>query len=87
MRRTESSVEDQLVTIRQFIARHANGNDFADDQDLIETGLVNSLFAVQIVMFVENTLGVPVVDGDLDIRNFSSVERISRYVARKRETV
>lgn len=77
-------MDDQLVTIKEFVAKHLNGLEFADDQDLIASGLVNSLFAVQIVMFVENTLGVPVVEDDLDIRNFCSVARIHRYVTGKR---
>ena len=55
-----------------------------DDEDFFETGYVNSLFAVQIVMFVESTLGVPVVDGDLDIANFSTINRIDGYANRKR---
>ena len=77
-------MDDELTTIKEFVARHLNGFEFTDDQDLIATGLVNSLFAVQIVMFVENTLGVPVVDDDLDIQNFCSVTRIHRYVTGKR---
>lgn len=77
-------MDDQLVTIKEFVAKHLNGLEFTDDQDLIASGLVNSLFAVQIVMFVENTLGVPVVGDDLDIQNFCSVTRIHRYVTGKR---
>ncbi len=77
-------MDEELVTIKEFVAKHLNGFEFTDDQDLIASGLVNSLFAVQIVMFVENTLGVPVVDEDLDIQNFSSVTRIHRYVTGKR---
>jgi methoxymalonate biosynthesis acyl carrier protein len=78
-------VDDQLIAIRRFISRNLGNDDFSDDQDLVESGRVNSLFAVQIVMFVENTLGVPVLDADLDIQNFCSVDRIHRYVAGKRE--
>jgi acyl carrier protein len=78
---------EQREMIRKFIANHAGGLEFADDQDLFASGHVNSLFAVQIVMFVENTLGVPVTGGDLDITNFSSVDRIDRFVVDKRNPV
>jgi methoxymalonate biosynthesis acyl carrier protein len=78
---------DQLATIRAFVTKHNGGLEFTDEQDLFATGHVNSLFAVQIVMFVENTLGVPVVDDDLDIANFSSVGRIHRYATSKRNAV
>jgi methoxymalonate biosynthesis acyl carrier protein len=77
----------QRETIRKFITNHAGALEFADDQDLFASGHVNSLFAVQIVMFVENTLGVPVTGDDLDIANFSSVDRIDRFVADKRNPV
>lgn len=76
---------DQLATIRAFVARHTGGLEFTDEQDLFAAGHVNSLFAVQIVMFVESTLGVPVLDDDLDIANFSSVARIYRYATSRRE--
>ncbi|HEY3748347.1 MAG TPA: hypothetical protein VGL80_04035 [Pseudonocardiaceae bacterium] len=77
-------MSDQLATIRAFVANHVGGLEFGDDEDFFETGYVNSLFAVQIVMFVESTLGVPVVDGDLDIANFSTINRIDGYANRKR---
>jgi methoxymalonate biosynthesis acyl carrier protein len=82
-----AQLTDQLATIRAFVANHLGGLEVTDQENFFETGHVNSLFAVQIVMFVENTLGVPVVDGDLDIANFSSVERINDYASRKREAV
>lgn len=78
---------DQRLLIRKFIAKHVGGTAFTDEQDLFASGHVNSLFAVQIVMFVENTMGVPVVGDDLDIENFSSVDRIDRYVARRRAAI
>lgn len=80
------STEDQRAAVRAFVARHLNGVEFTDEQDLFAAGYVNSLFAVQIVMFVEGTLGVPVAGEDLDIRNFTSVDRIDGFVTRKRAT-
>ena len=78
-------MNDQRTTIRAFVARHLNGFEFTDEQDLFASGFVNSLFAVQIVMFVENTFGVPVTGTDLDIQNFSSVDRIDGFVTGKCE--
>ncbi|TDP92964.1 acyl carrier protein [Labedaea rhizosphaerae] len=77
-------MSDQLATIRAFVANHVGGLEFGDDDDFFERGYVNSLFAVQIVMFVESTLGVPVVDRDLDITNFATINRIDGYARRKR---
>lgn len=77
-------MDDQRATIRAFVARHLDGVEFTDEQDLFASGYVNSLFAVQIVMFVEGSLGVPVAGEDLDIKNFTSVDRIDDFVTRKR---
>jgi methoxymalonate biosynthesis acyl carrier protein len=80
----DSSMDESLDEIRAFIGKHVGGADVADDEDLFELGYVNSLFAVQIVMFVQNTLGVPVSDNDLDIKNFSSIAQIEAFVTAKR---
>lgn len=79
-------MDNQRAAIRDFVSRHLNGVEFTDEQDLFAAGYVNSLFAVQIVMFVEGTLGVPVAGEDLDIRNFTSVERIDAFVTGKQAT-
>jgi len=70
---------DPREQIRAFVARHLGGLTFTDDQDLFASGHVNSLFAVQLVMFVEGTLGVPVAGDDLDIANFASVDKIAAF--------
>ena len=79
-------MSDQLTTIRSFIDKHVRGFDVADEDDLFESGYVNSLFAVQIVMFVEDKLGVSVIGDDLDIKNFASITKIDRFVTEKKAT-
>jgi len=66
--------------VRAYVAAHVGRDDFDDDDDLFATGLASSLFAVQVVMWVERTRGVPVAGEDLDIANFSSVNQISAYL-------
>jgi acyl carrier protein len=83
----ENHMIDQLTTIRGFVAGHLGGLEFTDQDDLFATGLVNSLFAVQVVMFVEKTFGMPVAGEDLDIANFSSIARIDQFVTGKRAGV
>lgn len=52
--------------------------------DTFEAGFVNSLFVMQLVLFVENGLGVKVEDEDLDRANFKSVSAVAEFVERKR---
>lgn len=57
---------------------------FEDSDNIFEMGFVNSLFAMKLVNYIENELGVPVPNDDLDIANFSSVERIVNFIDRKK---
>lgn len=75
---------DPRETVRRFVALHTNKRDLADSVDLFGAGLVSSLFAVQIVVWVERTFGVPVTADDLELANFASVEAIARFIESKR---
>jgi acyl carrier protein len=68
---------------RKFIGRYVRGSDLADSDDLFASGFVNSLFIMQLVMFVESELATPVADEDLQMDNFRSVDAVTAFVARK----
>ena len=55
-----------------------------DDANLFESGIVNSLFAVQLMTFVEKTFGIEVDMDDLDIENFKSLDATTAFVLRKK---
>lgn len=69
--------------IRQFIGRHVRGHEPGDAEDIFALGFVNSMFAMQLVTFVETEFGVAVEDQDLEIDNFRSVDAIAALVGRK----
>jgi acyl carrier protein len=75
--------EETKARIREFLGRYINSQQIADDQDMFAAGYVNSLFAVQLVLFVEKDLGTPVRDRDLDFDNFRSIDAIARFVAER----
>ena len=70
-------------TIRDYLKRISRKPDLSDDQDIFGSGIVDSLFAVEIVCFIEETFGLKVENEDLDISNFSSVDALSGLVERK----
>jgi methoxymalonate biosynthesis acyl carrier protein len=70
--------------IRGFLAGFFRGHELTDDEDLFATGYVNSMFAMQLVQFVEQEFGVEVENEDLDIDNFRSVDAIAALVEKKR---
>lgn len=70
-------------TVRRFILSSINVPNLGDDDNLFETGIVNSLFAVQLMTFVEKTFAIEVEMDDLDIENFKSLNATVAFVARK----
>lgn len=81
MKEKVSSVKPQ---IHAFLDRFFGGTTLEDDQDMFETGYVNSMFALQLVQFVEGEFGVTVDSDDLELDNFRTVSAIAAFVERKR---
>ncbi|AUI61639.1 acyl carrier protein [Amycolatopsis sp. BJA-103] len=72
--------EDRISIIRAFIAQNVRDTELTDDHDIFATSSVSSMFAVQLVMWVERTFGVAVVPADLDIANFRTVNHVAKFV-------
>jgi len=79
---TEQSTTREAV--RDFISRSVNIGDIDDAEDLFDSGIVNSLFSIQLVTFIERQFKVSVGLDDLDIANFKSVDAIEAFVQRKK---
>ncbi len=77
----DASIND---TLRNFILGTVRIENLDDNDDLFESGIVNSLFAVQLMTFVEKTFGVEIGMDDLDIENFKSINSTAAFVARKK---
>ncbi len=56
--------------------------EIGEDEDIFQIGFVNSLFAMELVMFVEKTFSVTVPNDELRIDNFRSVASMSELVHR-----
>ena len=69
--------------IRSFLSQHIRDSSFHDDDDLFGKGYVNSLFAMELVLFVEREFALTVENADLDPDNFRSVNAIAALVDRK----
>jgi acyl carrier protein len=75
--------DDRAGRIRVFLARYIQAETLDPDADIFALGFVNSLFAMELVLFVEREFGMTVEDDDLDMDNFRSINALSRLVARK----
>src|SRR2546425_12223584 len=80
-----TSTDEQGIkeTVRSFILSSITIPELDDDDNLFESGLANSLFAVQLMTFIEKTFAIEVGMEDLDIENFKSLNATAAFVARK----
>ena len=69
--------------VRAFLARFFRDHELTDGEDIFATGYVNSMFAMQLVQFVEGEFGFAVESEDLELDNFRSVDAITALIARK----
>ena len=70
-------------SIRAFFSRFFATKQLGDEDDIFSGGYVNSLFAMQLIAWLEKEFGVVVADSDLQIGNFNSVNAIVAFVERK----
>lgn len=73
---------DTRSEVRSFIESNFPGAEVADEDDIFALGFVNSLFAMQLVMFIEKRFGFTIPNEELDFDNFRTIDAISRLVAR-----
>jgi len=80
-----STAEENGVkeTVKRFILSSIAIADLDDDDNLFESAIVNSLFAVQLMTFIEKTFAIEVEMDDLDIENFKSLNATTAFVIRK----
>jgi acyl carrier protein len=71
------------LKIRTFLSRYIRANCWQDSDDIFAMGFINSLFAMQLVLWIEREFVIKVENDDLEIENFNSVDNIASFVARK----
>jgi acyl carrier protein len=57
--------------------------EFTDGDNIFEMGFVNSLFAMKLVSYIEESFSLQVDNDDLEISNFNSVDRIVEFIQTK----
>ncbi|HEX6473249.1 MAG TPA: phosphopantetheine-binding protein [Streptosporangiaceae bacterium] len=71
------------ANVTDFVCRQTK-SDVAADVDLFGSGLVSSLFALQLVVHVETAFGVSVTGPELKLDNFRTIDAIAELVLRLR---
>lgn len=74
---------DIRATIAAYLARFFPVQDLTDDDDIFELGFVSSMFAMQLVSFVEHEFAITVDNEDLEMEHFRSISALEGFVTRK----
>jgi acyl carrier protein len=75
------------IKIKEFVSKYIKKTDLSDSDNFFASGRVNSLFAMQLVMFVEKEFNIKIENDDLDLKNFHSINAISEFVKKKSNNV
>ena len=55
-----------------------------DDDSLLELNIVDSTGFLEVMHFVESTLGISITDSEMIPENLETIDNITRFVERKR---
>ncbi|MFI7123009.1 acyl carrier protein [Amycolatopsis sp. NPDC049868] len=76
--RTAESLQQELLG---FLSERIK-TDVEADQDLFASGVVSSMFAMQLVVHLESTYDIAIVGPDLKLDNFRTVVAMTELVLR-----
>jgi len=76
-------MNDDKTKIRSFLSRYIRDYDLKDDTDIFGGGLVNSLFAMQLITFLEKEFAITIENQDLKLDNFRTVNAMLNLIKKK----
>jgi methoxymalonate biosynthesis acyl carrier protein len=69
--------------IKAFLSRFFGNHDLQADEDIFALGFVNSMFAMQLVLFIEQEFKITIENEDLEFDNFRTINSITNLIERK----
>lgn len=78
-----TTIEDK-TKIKAFMAHFFRDASLQEDDNIFERGYINSLFAMQLVLFLEQEFQIVIENEDLDMHNFETINAIALLIEQKR---
>lgn len=76
--------QDIINDVKKFLSKYAGDKELGAETRIFGGGLVNSLFAMQLVMYIEKQYKIRVENNDLNLDNFMTLNAISSFIENKR---
>lgn len=71
--------------VKEFLSKRIGGEvSFSCEDDIFKLGLVNSLFALELVIFLEKTFAITIENEDLDLNNFNTIGNLEKFILCKK---
>lgn len=83
MTQADMTKDEIRQEIRTFLTAQIRQPALQDDEDIFAAGYVTSLFAMQLVLFLESQFNVQLKNQDLRLDNFRTITVMANLVERK----
>ena len=87
MRRLEQDTSRLELQIRSFIIENFLFGEMdcrlSNDDSFLDQGIIDSTGVLELVMFLETTYGLSILDDELVPANLDSVNNLIRFISRK----
>ncbi|WP_414529161.1 acyl carrier protein [Nodularia chucula] len=80
-------MKDISAKIKEFLSRFFRNHDLQLDEDIFALGFVNSMFAMQLVLFIEQEFQITIENEDLDFANFRTINAMTHLIEMKTNLV
>ena len=69
--------------LRGFLSKIFRNHELQRDEDIFQAGFLNSMFAMQLVLFIENEFKIRIEHEDLELDNFRTINAMSGLIQKK----
>lgn len=60
------------------------GSELSTDEDILSTGIIDSMGAMQLINFIENKFEVKIPPEDMVIENFITIDAMENYIENRK---
>lgn len=71
--------------VLQFIKRYAKVTEINEEENIFEMGFINSLFAMQLILYIEKEFNITVDNDELGTDKFNTLRSICQYIEERIE--
>ena len=76
-------MNENKARLKTFLTRYIRNYELKDDTDIFGGGLVNSLFAMQLITFLEKEFAITIENEDLKLDNFRTINAMAMLIEKK----